>query len=110
MRFLDSLAPLGVRRAVLTASDGLVIESIGSGAPSAELLAAELASLHRNMRRLAEGMGGGVRRFTLATEEREVLVVVVRDYCLGAVVERSGDRRAVGAELSRLASRLSEQL
>lgn len=110
MRFLDSLAALGVRRAVLTATDGLVIESVGSGAPSAELLAAELASLHRSMQRLAEGLGGHIRRFTLATEEREVLVVVVGEYCLGAVVERGGDRRAVGTELSRLASRLFEQL
>ncbi|MFZ5993160.1 MAG: roadblock/LC7 domain-containing protein [Deinococcota bacterium] len=110
MRFLDSLATLGVRRAVLTATDGLVIESVGSGAPSAELLAAELASLHRSMQRLAEGLGGRIRRFTLATEEREVLVVVVGEYCLGAVVERGGDRRAVGTELSRLASRLFEQL
>lgn len=110
MRFLDSLAALGVRRAVLTATDGLVIESVGSGAPSAELLAAELASLHRSMQRLAEGLGGRIRRFTLATEEREVLVVVVGEYCLGAVVERGGDRRAVGTELSRLANRLFEQL
>lgn len=93
MRFLDSLAALGVRRAVLTATDGLVIESVGSGTPSAELLAAELASLHRSMQRLAEGLGGHIRRFTLATEEREVLVVVVGEYCLGAVVERGGDRR-----------------
>lgn len=110
MRFLDSLAALGVRRAVLTATDGLVIESVGSGTPSAELLAAELASLHRSMQRLAEGLGGHIRRFTLATEEREVLVVVVGEYCLGAVVERGGDRRAVGTELSRLANRLFEQL
>ncbi|HEU4741204.1 MAG TPA: roadblock/LC7 domain-containing protein [Meiothermus sp.] len=110
MRFLDSLAALGVRRAVLTATDGLVIESVGSGTPQAELLAAELASLHRSMQRLAQGLGGGIRRFTLATEEREVLVVVVGEYCLGAVVERGGDRRAVGTELSRLANRLSEQL
>lgn len=110
MRFLDSLAALGVRRAVLTATDGLVIESVGSGAPSAELLAAELASLHPSMQRLAEGLGGHIRRFTLATEEREVLVVVVGEYCLGAVVERGGDRRAVGTELSRLANRLFEQL
>ena len=47
MAYLESLAPFGVKRAVLTGLDGLVIEALGRGNPPAEVLAAELASLVR---------------------------------------------------------------
>ncbi|WP_337844355.1 roadblock/LC7 domain-containing protein [Thermus sp.] len=108
MAYLEGLAPFGVKRAVLTGLDGLVIEALGRGAPSAEVLAAELASLVRHMAPLAEALGGEVRRFTLATEDQEVLAVRVGGYVLGAVIERGMDRKAIGNELSRIALRLSE--
>ncbi|WP_279165196.1 roadblock/LC7 domain-containing protein [Thermus scotoductus] len=103
MAYLESLAPLGVRRAVLTGLDGLVIETLGRGAPPAEVLAAELASLVRHMTPLAEALSGEVRRFTLATENHEILALRVGEYVLGAVIERGMDRKAVGQELTRIA-------
>jgi len=80
MAYLESLAPFGVKRAVLTGLDGLVIEALGRGNPSAEVLAAELASLVRHMTPLAEAVS-----------------------VLGAVIERGMDRKAVGQELTRIA-------
>jgi len=106
MAYLESLAPLGVKRAVLTGLDGLVIEALGRGTPPAEVLAAELASLARHLAPLAQALSGEVRRFTLATETHEVLALKVGEYLLGAVVERGMDRRAIGQELSRIALRL----
>ncbi|GGM96913.1 hypothetical protein GCM10007092_08250 [Thermus composti] len=103
MAYLESLAPLGVRRAVLTGLDGLVIEALGRGSPPAEVLAAELASLVRHMTPLAEALAGEVRRFTLATDDLEVLALRIGPYVLGAVVERGMDRKAIGQELSRIA-------
>lgn len=110
MKMLESLVPLGVRRAVLTGSDGLVIESVGRGGPSAEILAVELANLTRALGNTARQMGGELRRFTLATDDQEILAVVFEGYCLGALLERGGDRKSVGNELSRLALRLAEQI
>uniref|UniRef100_A0A7C2GCQ9 Roadblock/LC7 domain-containing protein n=1 Tax=Thermus islandicus TaxID=540988 RepID=A0A7C2GCQ9_9DEIN len=106
MAYLESLAPLGVKRAVLTGLDGLVIEALGRGTPPAEVLAAELASLARHLAPLAQALSGEVRRFVLATETHEVLALKVGEYLLGAVVERGMDRRAIGQELSRIALRL----
>ncbi|GAB5603420.1 roadblock/LC7 domain-containing protein [Thermus sp. FJN-A] len=106
MAYLESLAPLGVRRAVLTGLDGLVIEALGRGTPPAEVLAAELASLARHMAPLAAALSGEVRRFTLATENQEVLALCVGGYILGAVIERGMDRKAIGQELSRIALRV----
>lgn len=103
MAYLESLAPLGVKRAVLTGLNGLVIEALGRGNPSAEVLAAELASLVRHMAPLAAALSGEVRRFTLATENHEVLALRVGEYILGAVIERGMDRKAIGQELSRIA-------
>jgi predicted regulator of Ras-like GTPase activity (Roadblock/LC7/MglB family) len=108
MAYLEALKTLGVEQAVLTGLDGLVIESAGRG--SSELLAAELASLLRHMAPLAEALSGEVRRFTLATDAREVLAVRVKDYLLAAVIHRGADRKAVGNELSRIALRLAEEL
>ncbi|GIW27479.1 MAG: hypothetical protein KatS3mg070_0842 [Meiothermus sp.] len=110
MKMLETLVPLGVRQVVLASQDGLVIESVGKGTPEPELLAAELATLARASRTLAHGLGGELRRFTLATEHREVLVVVFNGYCLGAVVEKGADRRNIGLELSRLAMRLAQTI
>jgi len=107
---LEGLVTLGVRQAVLTSNEGLVIESVGKRSPEPELLAAELATLVRSGRKLTSNLGGNLRRFTLATEERELLVVVFGEYCLGAVVDRGTDRKGVGNELSRLAMRLAQQL
>jgi len=110
MRMLETLVPLGVRQAVLASQDGLVIESIGKGTPDPELLAAELSALARASRTLAQNLGGELRRFTIATEQREVLVVVFNGYSLGAVVDRGADRKNIGAELSRLATRLAKTI
>lgn len=110
MKMLETLVPLGVRQAVLASQDGLVIESVGKDTPEPELLAAELATLARASRTLAQSLGGELRRFTLATELREVLVVVFNGYCLGAVVEKGADRRSIGLELSRLAMRLAQTI
>lgn len=107
---LTSLAVLGIRQAVLTSQDGLVIEHIGKDSPAPELLAAEMATLSKASRNLAKSLEGELRRLTLATETREVLVVFFKDYCLGAVVEKGADRKGIGTELSRLASRLSQSL
>ena len=107
---LDSLVSLGVRQAVLTSNDGLVIESAGKDTPSPDLLAAEISSLGRISRNLSQSLGGDTRRFTLATDDREVLVVFFNEYCLGAVLERGTDRKGIGNELSRLAIRLSHSL
>ncbi len=108
MTYLGPLANLGVQRAVLTGLDGLVIETLGRGQPEAEVLAAELASLVRRMTPLAEALGGEVRRFTLATGEREVLALRVGGYILGAVIDRGANRKAVGQALSRIALKLAE--
>lgn len=110
MKVLETLVALGVRQAVLTGNEGLVIESVGKNSPEPELLAAELATLVRQGRKLATTLGGELRRFTLATEDREVLVVTFGNYCLGAVLDRGTDRKGIGNELSRLAMRLSQQL
>ncbi|ADD27915.1 roadblock/LC7 domain-containing protein [Meiothermus ruber] len=110
MKMLESLVPLGARQAVLVSQDGLVIESVGKNTPEPELLAAELATLARASRVLAQSLGGELKRFTIATEHREVLVVVFNGYCLGAIVERGADRKNIGAELSRLATRLSQTI
>lgn len=107
---LKSLEPLGIRQAVLTSQDGLVIESAGSSSPEPELLAAELATLLRTSQALTRSLGGPLKRFSLATEQREVLAVVFGRYCLGAVVDRATDRKSVGNELLRLALRLSKTL
>lgn len=110
MRMLETLVPLGARQAVLASQDGLVIESIGKDRPEPELLAAELATLAKATRNLARGLGGELRRFTIATDHREVLVVVFNSYCLGAVVDRGADRRSIGSELSRLAAHLAQTI
>ncbi|MDT7919139.1 MAG: roadblock/LC7 domain-containing protein [Meiothermus sp.] len=110
MKMLETLVPLGARQAVLASQDGLVIESIGKDTPAPELLAAELASLARASRTLAKSLGGELRRFTIATEQREVLVVVFSGYCLGAVVEKGTDRKSIGLELLRLAMRLAQTI
>ncbi|MGQ9511385.1 MAG: roadblock/LC7 domain-containing protein [Thermaceae bacterium] len=110
MAYLETLKSLGVERAVLTGSDGLVIESLGKGGPHPELLAAELASLLHQMAPLAKALGKEVRRFTLATEDQEILAVRVKEYLLAAVIKRGADRKAVGSELSRLALQLAEEL
>lgn len=110
MRMLETLVPLGVRQAVLASQDGLVIESIGQDRLEPELLAAELATLAKASRTLARGLGGELRRFTLATEHREVLAVVFNGYCLGAVVDKGADRRGIGSELSRLATHLAQTI
>lgn len=107
---LSTLLPMGVRQAVLTSQDGLVIESVGKENPSPDLLAAEMATLAKASRNLAKSLEGELRRLTLATENREVLVVFFKEYCLGAVVEKGADRKGIGTELSRLASRLSQTL
>ncbi|RDI96700.1 roadblock/LC7 domain-containing protein [Meiothermus sp. QL-1] len=107
---LESLSLAGVRQAVLASQDGLVIESVGKETPEPELLAAELAALAQASRVLARSLGGELRRFTLATEQREVLAVVFKGYCLGAVVEKGSDRKSIGQELSRLALRLAQSL
>jgi predicted regulator of Ras-like GTPase activity (Roadblock/LC7/MglB family) len=106
MAYLEGLALFGVKRAVLTGLDGLVIETLGRGAPPAEVLAAELASLARHMAPLAEALEGEVRRFTLTTETHELLALRVGEYLLGAVLERGMDRKAIGQELSRIALKL----
>lgn len=108
MAYLTGLSALGVDQAVFTGMDGLVIEALGQGPPSAEALAAELAALARRMDPLAQALGGKVLRFTLATEDREVLAVRVGEFLLGAVVHRGLNRKAVGQELSRIALRLEE--
>ena len=108
MAYLTGLSALGVDQAVCTGMDGLVIEALGQGPPSAEALAAELAALARRMDPLAQALGGKVLRFTLATEDREVLAVRVGEFLLGAVVHRGLNRKAVGQELSRIALRLEE--
>lgn len=110
MKMLEVLVPLGVRQAILTSQDGLVIESVGKEIPKPELLAAELAALARASRSLAKSLGGELRRFTIATENRGVLVVVFSGYCLGAVVEKGADRKSIGNELSRLALRLAQTI
>jgi len=110
MKMLETLVPLGVRQAILTSQDGLVIESTGRETPDPALLAAELATLARASRALAKSLGGDLRRFTIATEHREVLVVVFSGYCLGAVVEKGSDRKNIGNELSRLALRLAQTI
>ncbi len=110
MKMLETLVPLGVRQAILTSQDGLVIESTGKETPEPELLAAELATLARASRTLAKSLGGDLRRFTIATEHREVLVVVFSGYFLGAVVEKGADRKSIGNELSRLALRLAQTI
>ncbi len=110
MRMLETLVPLGVRQVVLVGQDGLLIESAGKETPEPELLAAELATLARASRTLARSLGGDLRRFTLATEHREVLVVVFSGYCLGAVLEKGADRKSIGHELSRLALRLAQTI
>jgi predicted regulator of Ras-like GTPase activity (Roadblock/LC7/MglB family) len=110
MKMLETLVPLGARQAILTSQDGLVIESAGKETPAPELLAAELASLVRASRPLAKSLGGDLRRFTIATEHREVLAVFFGGYCLGAVIEKGADRRSIGNELSRLALRLAQTI
>lgn len=107
---LESLRDLGVRQAVLTGEDGLVIENVGAQSPEPDLLAAELANLVRTSRDLSKTLGGSLKRFSLATENREVLAVVFGRYCLGAVVDKGADRKGVGNELSRLALRIGKTL
>lgn len=107
MNSLQSLESLGVTSAVLTGTDGLVIECVARGSLSPELLAAEMANMLRSSRNLTQGLGGEVKRFTLLTDEREILAVTFSEYVLGAIVEKGGDRKAIGTELSRLASKLA---
>ena len=108
MAYLTGLSALGVDQAVFTGMDGLVIEALGQGPPSAEALAAELAAFARRMAPLPPALGRTVLRFTLATAAREVLAVRVGELLLGAVVHRGLNRKAVGQELSRIALRLEE--
>ena len=65
MAYLTGLSALGVDQAVFTGMDGLVIEALGQGPPSAEALAAELAALARRMDPLAQALGDrrGIHRF-----------------------------------------------
>lgn len=100
-----------VKRAVLTGLDGLVIEEVGQGGVEAQFLAAEMASLSRAMAPLVGALDEELRRYTLATDEHELLAVCFADYCLGALIDRSGGQRAlVGQTLSRLAATLVERL
>ena len=100
-----------VMRAVLTGQDGLVIEEVGRGGVDAQFLAAEMASLQRAMEPLVNTIGEDLRRYTLATDSYELLAVCFGNYCLGALIDRSGGQRAlVGQTLSRLAATLVERL
>ena len=90
--------------------DGLVIEAVGQRGPDPQLLAAELAGLMRAMGGVSRALGEELRRFTVATDEHEILAVCFGQYCLGALIQRGSDRKAVGAELSRLALVLAERL
>ena len=112
MSWLQELEAIpSVKRAVLTGLDGLVIEEVGRGGVDAQFLAAEMASLQRAMTPLATALGEDLRRYTLATDDHELLAVCFSDYCLGALIDRSGGQRAlVGQTLSRLAATLVERL
>jgi predicted regulator of Ras-like GTPase activity (Roadblock/LC7/MglB family) len=99
-----------VRRAVLAGMDGLVIESVGRGGLSASVLAAEMAALARAMEGITGALGEDLRRFTLATGSYELLAVCFDGYCLGALIERGGERAVVGQTLTNLAMRLVDQL
>jgi len=112
MSWLEELEAIqSVKRAVLTGHDGLVIEEVGQGGVEAQFLAAEMASLIRAMAPLTEALEEELRRFTFATDDHEVLAVCFADYCLGALIDRTGGQRAlVGQTLSRLAATLVERL
>ncbi len=110
MRFLEGLEALGVQRAVLTSGDGLVIESTGKGSPGADLLASELVTIWKTMRVISANLGGEIRRFTFATEHKEVLAVLHGTYCVGALIEKGNSRQAVGKELVQIAGRLAAEL
>jgi len=100
-----------VKRAVLTGQDGLVIEEVGRGGLDAQFLAAEMASLQRAMGPLVNTLGEELRRYTLATDNYELLTVCFGGYSLGALIDRGGGQRAlVGQTLSRLAATLGERL
>jgi len=99
-----------VQRAVLAGMDGLVIEEVGRGGLSAQVLAAEMATLARAMEGITGALGEELRRFTLATSSHELLAVCFNGYCLGALIERSGERAVVGQTLTSLAMRLVDQL
>lgn len=111
MSWLSELEALpSVRRAVLAGMDGLVIESVGSGGISDTVMAAEMAALVRAMQGITGALGEDLRRFTLATATYEILAVCFDGYCLGALIERGGERAVVGQTLTNLAVRLADQL
>ena len=111
MSWLSELEALpAVRRAVLSGMDGLVIESVGRGGLSAQVLAAEMAALARAMEGLTGALNEELRRFTVATSGYELLAVCFEGYCLGALIERGGERAVVGQTLTNLAMRLVDQL
>lgn len=111
MSWLSELEVLpSVRRAVLAGMDGLVIESVGSGGISDTVMAAEMAALVRAMQGITGALGEDLRRFTLATATYEILAVCFDGYCLGALIERGGERAVVGQTLTNLAVRLADQL
>lgn len=100
-----------VKRAVLTGLDGLVIEEVGQGGIEAQFMAAEMASLLRAMAPLTKALKEDLRRYTLATDKHELLAVCFAEYCLGALIDRSGGQRAlIGQTLSRLATTLVDRL
>jgi|GEM_PF-137778 predicted regulator of Ras-like GTPase activity (Roadblock/LC7/MglB family) len=105
-KLLGDLEKLGVLHAVLTGKDGLVIESVGPGGPQAEYLAAEIAALSRRLHTLTPLLEQPIRRLAALNESRELLAVFEGDYCIGAIVARGSDRRAISRELSRLAHKL----
>ena len=110
MKSIESLSVLGARQAVLVGLDGLVIEAVGKKIPEPEILGAELANVMRLGQRLADSLDGQITRFTIATDDREILSVIFGEYCIGAIVERGSDRKGIGTELSSLAATLAEQL
>jgi len=101
-----------VRRAVVSTTDGLVIEAAGTEGPSPEFLAAEIAAIRRAFSGLEGELGEGTQRFVVTLDKHELLVVCAGEFCVGALIKkRAGPgRRRVGEEITRVASRIAKEL
>ena len=108
MKLRSVLSAPNVRAAALVGRDGLALEAYGE---DGETLAAELATLRKDIDRMSRRLSGGaLSRVAFTSEKFEVVAVTVGEFTAGVSVSRGGDTRPAQLELARVAAELGRSL
>lgn len=106
MKLAALLGVPDVHAAVLVGEDGLALEAIGE---DAELLAAELAELHRPLARASRRLGAGeITRVSFGTARFDVLALRAGSVLVAVSLPHGADTRPAQLELARVATALTE--